>query len=251
MFSYIWHTLFFDPIYNLLIFLINFIPDGNVGFAIIFTVILVKMLLLPVALKSSSTQLQLKKIESELRSIKEKYKNDKQAQSQAIISLYKENNINPFSSVLVVFLQIPFVIALYLSVNKISTSLSNIDTSFIYNFNTIPHTLTTNFLGFEISDKSLFLSILVGVVQFLYMNKVMRKSTNNSNEASKKTPSLKDEFAKNMQFQFRYLMPIMIAVFSYITSTAISLYFLVSGLMSFLQEWIVSRYKNKVGSGVE
>ncbi len=240
MFSYIWHTLFFDPIYNILIFLINIIPNGDVGLAIIFTVVFVKLLLMPVALKSSVTQAQLKKIEPELKSIKDKHKDDKQAQSQAIISLYRDNNINPFSSVMVVFLQIPFVIALYLSVNKISTTLSSIDTEFVYSFNNLPQTVTTDFLNImNLSEKSLILAVLVGVVQYLYTNKIMHKNTNN-NSVDKKPQTLKEEFAKNMQFQFRYIMPVLIAVFAYITSTAIALYFLISGLMSFLQEWFVS-----------
>ena len=47
MFSYIWHTVFFDPVYNGLVFFIDTIPGGDVGLAIIATVIVVKLLLFP------------------------------------------------------------------------------------------------------------------------------------------------------------------------------------------------------------
>ena len=43
MFTYIWHTLFFDPVYNTLVFFIDTIRNGDVGLAIIATVIVVKM----------------------------------------------------------------------------------------------------------------------------------------------------------------------------------------------------------------
>ena len=44
--SYIWHTFFFDPIYNGLVFFIDAIPGGDVGLSIIAITVLVKFVLL-------------------------------------------------------------------------------------------------------------------------------------------------------------------------------------------------------------
>ncbi len=61
--SFIWHTFFFDPIYNSLIFFIDVVRGGDVGIAIILTVILVKVVLLPLSLKAIRTQIVMRDIE--------------------------------------------------------------------------------------------------------------------------------------------------------------------------------------------
>ncbi len=87
MFKDIWHTFFFDPVYNALVFFIDVIPGGDVGLAIIATVILVKTILLPVSIKAVKTQRVMREIEPQLKEIKEKNKDDKQAQAQAMMEV--------------------------------------------------------------------------------------------------------------------------------------------------------------------
>jgi YidC/Oxa1 family membrane protein insertase len=76
MFTYIWHTIFFDPIYNTLVFFIDTIRNGDVGLAIIATVIVVKMLLLPLSIKAAKTQKIMRDIEPKLKELKERLKGD-------------------------------------------------------------------------------------------------------------------------------------------------------------------------------
>ena len=78
MFSSIWHLFFFDPIYNSLVFFLDVVPHGDVGLAIIFTVILVKVALLPLSLKAVRTQLIMRDLEPRLQEIKEKYKDKRE-----------------------------------------------------------------------------------------------------------------------------------------------------------------------------
>ena len=77
MFSSVWHTLFFDPVYNGLIYFVDIVPGGDVGVAIIFVTIVVKVILLPFSLKATRTQLAMREIEPEMKEIKEKYKDKK------------------------------------------------------------------------------------------------------------------------------------------------------------------------------
>ena len=67
MFNYIWHTFFFDPVYNGLVFFIDVIPGGDVGLAIIATVIVVKTILLPLSIKAAKTQRVMREIEPKLK----------------------------------------------------------------------------------------------------------------------------------------------------------------------------------------
>lgn len=75
--SFIWHTIFFDPIYNSLVFFIDFVRNGDVGIAIICTVVLVKVVILPISLKAARTQFAMRELEPKLTKIKEDYKDKK------------------------------------------------------------------------------------------------------------------------------------------------------------------------------
>ena len=78
MFTYIWHTVFFDPVYNGLVFFIDMIPGGDVGVAIIATVMVVKILLFPISIKAAKTQKLMKELEPKLKAIKEEFKDTEQ-----------------------------------------------------------------------------------------------------------------------------------------------------------------------------
>lgn len=74
--NYIWHTIFFDPVYNSLVFFIDIVRNGDVGLSIICTVILVKLIILPLSLKAARTQIVMREIEPKLAKLKEDYKNE-------------------------------------------------------------------------------------------------------------------------------------------------------------------------------
>src|SRR3989338_1364738 len=114
--SYIWHTFFFDPIYNGLVFFIDAIPGGDVGLSIIAITVLVKFVLLPLSIKAAKMQKTMRELEPGLKDLKEKYKDDREALARETMALYREAGLNPFSGILLVLLQIPIIFALYFSV---------------------------------------------------------------------------------------------------------------------------------------
>lgn len=242
MFSYIWHTFFFDPVYNTLVFFIDTIPGGDVGLAIVATVVLVKVILLPLSIKAVKTQKIMREIEPKLKEIKEKYKEDREKQAKAMMEVYSEAGLNPFASILLAFLQIPIIIALYYSVySGGGVTLPEINTDLLYSFIAIPEVITMNFLGLvDITQKSVVLAVGAGLTQFLYVNMSMPKLAPRDPNAA---PDLKDDFMRNMQMQMRYVMPIVIAFVAYFISAAIALYFLVSNLTSLCQEYFVRKHR--------
>ena len=72
------HTFFYDPLYNVLIFIINHIPGGDVGFAAIILTCIVKFILFPLSKQAAKTQIKMKLAEPELAKLKEKYSSKKQ-----------------------------------------------------------------------------------------------------------------------------------------------------------------------------
>lgn len=242
MFSYIWHTFFFDPVYNALVFFVDVIPGGDVGLAIIATVFVVKTILLPISIKAAKTQRIMKEIEPQLKELKATYKDDREAQARAMMEIYRDAGMNPFASILLILIQIPVVIALYFSVySGGGIALPEINTALLYSWVMEPAVVTMNFLGmFDITQRSIMLAVAAAVTQYIVVHLTMPKLAPKEADAA---PDLKADFARNMQLQMRYVMPILIGVVAYSISAAIALYFLVSNITAIGQEYFVRKHR--------
>lgn len=88
------------------------------------------------------------------------------------MEVFKEANVNPFSSILLLFIQIPIVIALYFAVSSGGgIHLPDINTEVLYSFIPTPEIVNMIFLGFmDITLKSLPLAFLAGLTQFIHTN---------------------------------------------------------------------------------
>jgi YidC/Oxa1 family membrane protein insertase len=86
---------------------------GNFGLAIIGLTIIVRMLMFPVAQKQFSSMAQMRVVQPKMKSLQEKYKDDKPKLQQEMMKLYKDEKVNPMAGCLPVILQIPVFFALY------------------------------------------------------------------------------------------------------------------------------------------
>lgn len=238
--SSIWHTVFFDPIYNTLVFFIDAVPKEDVGIAIVCTVVVVKLLLLPLSLKAIRTQLAMREVEPELARIRETYKDKREIQAMKTMELYKTAGINPFSSILLLFIQIPVVFALYFAVSKGGgIPLPEINATILYSFIPNPGTASMIFLGvLDITKKSILLALAAGIMQFFYTKLSLPKPKERAKDAK---PDFKEDFARSMHVQMRYMMPVLITLVAYSTSATIALYFFVSNVMGVMQEIVVRK----------
>jgi len=72
--SGLFQSIFFEPIFNLLIFFYNVIPGNDLGVAIILVTITVKLLLLPLSHKALKSQKALQVLQPKMEVIKKRYK---------------------------------------------------------------------------------------------------------------------------------------------------------------------------------
>ena len=250
MFSTIWHTIFFDPVYNLLVFFIDVIPGGDVGLAIIGTVVVVKLVLLPLSLKASRTQIVMREIEPRLKEIQEKFKDNREKLARETMEIYRNAGINPFSSILLLFIQIPLVIALYFSVYKGGgVPLPDINIELLYGFVPVPVAVSMFFIGLvDMAARNLPLAVLAGITQYIHTSFMLPKPKKRDPNAA---PSFKEDFAHSMHIQMKYVMPIIIFVVAYTISATIALYFVVSNLTAIAQEYVVKRERAKLQPATE
>ena len=107
-------TLIVQPIYNLLLFIYAYIPGHDFGIAIILFTLIVRFALWPLVRKQLHHSRAMRELQPDIKKIKKRTKGDRQKQSQLLMELYKEREINPFSSLGVLLLQLPILIALAL-----------------------------------------------------------------------------------------------------------------------------------------
>ena len=100
----------------------------NYGIAIILLTIVVRVLLFYPSLKSATAMEEMKKIQPQLMTIREKYKKDPARVNQEMMKLYKEHKVNPLGGCLPMLLQLPFFVALY---NVLSVSIELRQSPFI------------------------------------------------------------------------------------------------------------------------
>ena len=235
MISLIWNTIFYEPLYNLLVFLINVVPWGDVGIAVIVLTVIVKLILFPLSQKAVRSQIKLKELNPKLEQIKKDYANNKEEQARKTFELYKNEKVNPFSGCLVLLIQLPVIFALYyVFLRGLSFAPEH-----LYSFVSIPEIVSSKLFGLiEMHGKSIVLALLAGATQFVQA-RLATPISSPSDDADK--DSFQAQFAKSMQLQMKYVLPVFIAIVSYQISAAVALYWATSNLFTIFQEIYIRR----------
>lgn len=235
MISSFFQTVIYAPIYNALAFLVSNVPGGDVGVAIIIITVIVKLVLLPLAVRASRTQHAMRDLEPKLREIREKNKDNNEALARATLALYKENGVNPFASFFLLFLQIPVILGLYWVILAEGVK-GTFDPNVLYSWVHAPETVSFTFLGLvALAGGSVILSLLVAVTQFVQARLMMPVAPTPTGKG------FQDDLAASMHLQMRYVFPIVLGVVSYVAGGAIALYFITSNIFGIIQELIARK----------
>ncbi|HUS25882.1 MAG TPA: YidC/Oxa1 family membrane protein insertase [Nevskiaceae bacterium] len=260
-------TLIVQPIFNLLVLIYAVLPGHNFGLAIIIFTIIVRLLMWPLVKKQLHQTKAMRKVQPELKRIKAAAKGDKRKEQQMMMELYKERGINPFGSIGVLILQIPILIGLYIGLTKvvhdphalISFSYPALqDLGWMKELASNIHRFDSTLFGVvdltrpALGPKGTYmpaLLIVIGsaVIQYYQSKQLM---PNDKNARGLRT-ILKDAGGGKQADQAevnaavgrstRYLLPAMIFIFTVNIASALSLYWLVSGLVAYIQQSIVLR----------
>ncbi len=226
--SYLFNTYLYNPLLNGLIFLYDYASFGDLGIAIILLTVIIRFIFYPLFYKSFKNQTLMQKIQPEIERIQRDMKDDKENQAKALMALYREHKINPFSSFLLLFIQLPVLIALYqVFLNGLSGDLGGILYSFIPN----PGTLNPIFLGLiDLSQKSIIIVILAAIVQYWQGSLSLAK---NAGQPESQTAQIGRKMI--------YIGPVLTVDILGNLPAAVGLYWLVSSLFSVGQQWLINR----------
>jgi YidC/Oxa1 family membrane protein insertase len=242
MFSNIFNSVLYIPLYNAFIGLVASFPWLDAGIVVVLFTLLIKLILFPLSQKSVRSQIEMKKIQPEINEIKLKYKDNKQEQALKTMNLYKERGINPFSGIFLALIQLPILIALYMVFYK--GGLTNINTEILYSFINVPEQINKFFLGlFDITQRNTAIAVIVAISQFLQIKFTLPKTTQKEGEV--KDVSFQGELAKNMNMQMKYIMPIFIFFIARSFAALVSLYLITSSFFAIGQELYLRKKLNK------
>jgi YidC/Oxa1 family membrane protein insertase len=226
---WLFNLLFYRPLYNGLILLLNVIPGADMGVAVIVFTLIVKMILFPLSYKSTKTQVQMKRFEPELAKIREKYP-DKQEQALKVMEVYKTAGINPFASFFLIFIQLPILIALYYTF--LYSGLPTINPSLIYSFVHSSRPVSMMLFGLvNLTGHNIPLSLLAAIATYFQI----KLSTGALGERKTKA-SFSDDLARTMSMQMKYIYPVIVFFIAYRLSGAVALYWLVNNIFMIAQD---------------
>lgn len=106
-----WLHFITKPMYYLLSFLYGIL--GNFGLAVLAVTVIVKAIFFPLANRSYASMAAMRRVQPEMKAIQERLKDDRPAQQQAMMELYRKEKINPLSGCWPILIQIPVFFALY------------------------------------------------------------------------------------------------------------------------------------------
>ena len=109
--DYGWLTIISNPLFAVLSFVFGIV--GNWGVAIILVTILIKLVFYKLTESSGRSMAKMRNLQPRIKAMQERHKDDKQAQSQAMMELYKTEKVNPAAGCLPILIQMPFFLAFY------------------------------------------------------------------------------------------------------------------------------------------
>lgn len=230
---HLFQIIFYQPILNLLVFLYNTISLQDLGVAIILLTVLIKLILWPLSRKSIQSQKALQELQPKIEELKAQYKDKQQEMGKALMDLYKQHKVNPFSSCLPLLLQLPFFIAVY---QVFRDGLSK-HLELVYPFVQRPEVINSIFLGFlDLSKPNIYLAIMAGAAQFWQAKMMMAKKVQNTTSVTKE-----DSMSAIMNKQMLYFMPALTIFIGVTLPGGLTLYWLVMTLLTVLQQTLIAR----------
>lgn len=248
----IFDLLIYNPLYNLLIMVYNFVPFHDFGVAIIIVTLIIKFALIPLSKKQIESQKKMQELQPKIKEVQNKHKGDKEKQSRALMELYKEHKTNPFSGCLPMVVQLVFLIAIYRVLFNISNANLMVDSAGLYSFVHNPGQIGHMFLGIinlasvvdfkHITVASLphiILVVMAAGAQFIQTKMLMAKQA--------PVPAGKEaDFSQIMSKQMLYLGPALTLFIGIKFPAGLALYWLVSTGFMIAQQYYIQKAETSV-----
>nr|WSZ97211.1 membrane protein insertase YidC [Streptomyces sp. NBC_00857] len=247
-----WVIVQFHSLYGMI-----FGPDTGWawGLSIVSLVVLIRICLIPLFVKQIKSTRNMQVLQPKMKAIQERYKNDKQRQSEEMMKLYKETGTNPLSSCLPILAQSPFFFALY----HVLSSIANGNTIGVINQGLLDSARQAHIFGAPLAAKFLdssdkvaslnatltdvrivtaIMIVMMSASQFYTQRQLMTKNV----DLTVKTPYMQQ------QKMLMYIFPLIFAVTGVNFPVGVLVYWLTTNVWTMGQQMYVISQNPTPGS---
>jgi YidC/Oxa1 family membrane protein insertase len=256
-----------QPIFNLLVTITALIPGHNFGLAIIAFTVIVRFIMWPLVKRQLHHASAMRKMQPAIKRIKKEAAGDRQKESQMLMELYKERGISPFGSLGTIIVQFIVLLGLYFALRKLVNdpgSLLTFSYEPLRNFGWLSD-VASKAANFDetlvgvmdltraaVSNQGFYLPAFLLVlgsafVQFKQSSQLMPKPKDGRNlkgilkDAAEGKQADQQEVQAAVMRGMRFLIPVMILVFTIGLPAGLSLYWFVGGIVAIIQQGRVLR----------
>ncbi|MFI6682960.1 membrane protein insertase YidC [Streptomyces sp. NPDC050485] len=225
------------------------------GLSIVSLVVLIRICLIPLFVKQIKSTRNMQALQPKMKAIQERYKSDKQRQSEEMMKLYKETGTNPLSSCLPILAQSPFFFALY----HVLAGIANGKTIGVINQPLLQSAQKAHILGAPLAAKftdgaskvealgatltdvrvvTAIMIVLMSASQFFTQRQLMTKNV----DLTVKTPFMQQ------QKMLMYVFPVMFAVMGINFPVGVLVYWLTTNVWTMGQQMYVINQNPTPGS---
>jgi len=232
----VWDLIVLNPMINLMLLFYRFLGQQTI-LAIAALTLVVRLALLPLTLKQQRAARRMQELQPELQKLQKKYAKDKEKLAQEQMKLYREVGINPLGGCLPMLIQLPLLYGLWQSIMRVLAvspfellKLSHNIYAFIPGLTSlIP--LQSQFLWLDLGqpDRYYVLPVLVVVTSWL------------SQRLLTPPAATADDRSTAMNQQMQIMMPLMFGFISISYASGLSIYFIISNLITLLQFLLIRR----------
>lgn len=220
----LWVGIFVRPLAWIIIYLGKLV--GNYGISVMLIGLAIRLILMPMSAKTAKQQDNMKKAQPEIEKIEKKYANktDQESmmkKSQETLAIYQKYNINPISSCLVSFIQLPLFFAFLEAINRVPAIFENYFWKFQLG--------TTPLVGIQ-SGNYYYIILLVLIIVFTIL----------SFKQSMGSMSGNPEQVKTTKYMLIF-MTVFIGIASFQLPSAIALYWVVVNAFNVIQMLVLKR----------
>jgi YidC/Oxa1 family membrane protein insertase len=211
--DYGWLTVISQPLFWVLSKIHSVV--GNWGWAIVLLTIMIKLVFYKLSETSGKSMAKMRKLQPRMKALQERYADDRQKLSQAMMELYKKEKVNPAAGCLPILVQMPVFLALYWVL------LESVE------MRQAPFMLWITDLS--VRDPLFILPLLMGITMFIQQ---------------KLNPAPPDPIqAKIMQ-----VLPVVFTVFFAFFPAGLVLYWFVNNLLAITQQWHINKVVERGGA---
>lgn len=263
----------FSFIANIFGYLLKWLYDivgCNYGVALILFTILLRIILLPITIKQQQSMKKTASIQNKMKEIQFKYKNNPELMNQEIMSLYKKENLSPFSGCISAILQIFIILSVFYLVSRPLTYMKKIDSNIIENYkNEIVQEdgkisnyseieiiqkksdkdelikINMNFMGLDLSKvpSQNLKDFTVYIIPVLYVvsSILSIRLTTNQNKNKENKDSSEMDMTQQMNKSMSYMMPIMAVSIAFVAPLGLALYWFISNMLMILERVLINK----------